>query len=84
LASYITPVIILGWLKEGSFSAGFRWEVVKKAATVDYLWNWIIVGILSGILGALLGWIPLLGNGITMYVMGVFSFTVFAEVYDRV
>ncbi|GAI08829.1 unnamed protein product, partial [marine sediment metagenome] len=31
-----------------------------------------------------LGWIPFLGSGISMYVTGVFSYTVFAEVYERV
>lgn len=84
IASYIMPVIILGWLKEDRVSAGFRWEVVTKAFTFDYLVNWIIVGIFGLIVSALLGWIPFLGSGITMYVTGVFSYTIFAEVYERV
>ena len=84
VASYILPVIILGWLKENRVSAGFSWEAVKKTATMDYLVNWIVVGIVGMIVSALLGWIPFLGAGITMYVTGVFSFTVFAEVYDKV
>jgi hypothetical protein len=84
VASYILPVVILGWLKADSVGAGFSWEVVKKAATMDYLVNWVIVGIVGMVVSALLGWIPLLGTGITMYVTGVFSYTVFAEVYDRV
>jgi hypothetical protein len=84
LASYFLPVIILGWLKEGRVSAGFSWEVVKKAVTLDYLVNWVVVRFLAGIVGALVGWIPFLGTGITMYVVGVFSFTVLAEVYEGV
>jgi hypothetical protein len=84
VASYIMPVIILGWLKADSVSAGFSWEVVKKTATMDYLVNWIVVGIVGMIVSALLGWIPFLGTGITVYVTGVFSYTVFAEVYDIV
>jgi hypothetical protein len=83
IASYILPVIILGWLKEDRVGAGFRWEVLTKAFTFDYLVNWIVVGIFGLILSALLGWIPFLGSGITMYVTGVFSYTVFAEVYER-
>jgi len=83
-ASYIFPVIILGWLKEDRVGAGFSWDVLKKAMTMEYLGNWIVVGIFSVIVSALLGWIPLLGSGISMYVTGVFSFTVFAEVYERV
>lgn len=84
VASYILPVIILGWLKEDRVTAGFSWEVVKKAVTMDYLVNWVVVGIFSLIVSALLGWIPFLGSGISMYVTGVFSYTVFAEVYERV
>lgn len=83
LAIYIMPVAVLGWLKEGRFSAAFSWKVVKKTVTMDYLVNWIVVGFLTMIVSALLGWIPFLGNGITMYVIGVFSYTVFAEVYER-
>ena len=82
LAYYISPVAVLGWLKEGRFSAAFSWIVIKKAVTVDYLVNWIVVGILTMIVSAMLGWIPLIGNGITMYVLRVFSYTVFAEVYE--
>ena len=82
LAYYISPVAILGWLKEGRLSAAFSWGIIKKAVTLDYLMNWIVVGVLTMIVSALLGWIPLIGNGITMYVLGVFSYTVFAEVYE--
>jgi hypothetical protein len=84
LASYVMPVVILGWLKADNVGSGFSWDVVKKALTMDYLVNWIVVGIVGMIIGALLGWIPFLGNGITMYVTGVFSYTVFAEVFDRI
>lgn len=84
LASYVMPVIILGWLKEGRVTGGFNWDIVKKAATLDYFVNWIGVRILAVVLGALVGWIPLIGTGISMYVIGVFSFTVFAEIYERI
>jgi hypothetical protein len=82
LAYYIAPVAILGWLKEGRLSAAFSWNVIGKAVSLDYLVNWVVVGVLTMIVSALLGWIPLIGNGITMYVLGVFSYTVFAEVYE--
>ena len=84
VASYVMPVIILSWLKEDSVSAGFSGDVLKKALTMEYLGNWVVVGIFGIIISALLGWIPLLGSGISMYVTGVFSYTVFAEVYERV
>ena len=84
LAYYIMPAALLGWLKEDRFSAAFSWKVLKMTATLDYLVNWLIVGFLGGIVSSLLGWIPFLGMGITMYARGVFSYTVFAEIYERV
>jgi hypothetical protein len=83
LAYYIMPAALLGWLKEDRFSAAFSMKVLKTTATLDYLVNWLIVGFLGGILSSLLGWIPFLGMGITMYARGVFSYTVFSEIYER-
>lgn len=83
VAYYILPAALLGWLKEDRFSAAFSWKVVKTTATLDYLVNWLIVGFLGGIVSTLLGWIPILGMGIKMYVNGVFSYTVLAEIYER-
>ena len=83
LAFYILPAAILGWVKEDRFSAAFSWETIKKTMTLDYLVNWLIVGYLGGVLTSLLGWVPFLSTGITMYVSGVFSYTVFAELYER-
>jgi len=82
LAAYVMPVIILAWLKEDNIGAGFRWEVVNKTASMDYLVNWVAVAIVGMIVSALFSRIPLLGTGITMYVTGVFSYTVFAEIYE--
>ena len=83
LAFYIMPAALLTWLKEDRFSAAFSWKVVKMTATWDYLVNWLIVGYLGGLVSSLLGWVPFLGTGITMYVSGVFSYTVFAVLYER-
>jgi len=83
VAFYILPASILGWVKEDKFSAAFSWETVKMTMTLDYLVNWLIVGYLGGVLTSLLGWVPFLSTGIAMYVSGVFSYTVFAELYER-
>jgi len=45
--------------------------------------NWLIVGYLIGLVNSLLNWIPVLGVGITMYVGGVFSYTVYSEIFER-
>jgi hypothetical protein len=84
LASYVMPVIILAWLKEDNIGAGFRWEVVNKTMSMDYLVNWVAVALVGMVVSALVSRIPLLGTGISMYVTGVFSYTVFAEIYETV
>ena len=84
LGIYMEPVAILGWLKEKSFGAAFSWNILKKAFTLDYFVIWILVGALTGVVNFALGWIPFFGMGITMYVIGVFSFTAFSEVYEKV
>ena len=82
LASYVMPVVILAWLKEDNIGAGFNWAVVNKTMSMDYLVNWVAVAIVGMIISALFGRIPFLGTGITMYVTGVFSYTVFSEIYE--
>lgn len=80
LAMYLMPAAILGWLNEDRFSAAFSWESLKMTTTLEYLVNWLIVGYLAGLVSSLVGWIPWIGAGITMYVTGVFSYTVFTEI----
>ena len=83
VAFYLMPVALLGWLKEDKMSAAFSMDTLKKAISLDYLVNWLIVGYLIGLLNSLLQWLPIIGAGITMYVGGVFSYMVFAQIYER-
>lgn len=83
LAVYIMPAAILGWLNEGKISAAFSIDNLKMTTTLDYLVNWLIVGYLGGVIGSIVGWVPWIGAGITMYVTGVFSYTVFAQLRER-
>jgi hypothetical protein len=83
LAFYILPIAVLEWLKEDRVGAAFSWKVLGKAAKMDYLVNWIIVTFLSGIVMVLVSWIPFVGLGISTYIVGVFSYTVFAEIYEK-
>jgi hypothetical protein len=84
LALYIMPAAILGWLSEDSFSAAFSWRSLKMTTTLDYLVNWLIVGYLAGLMGSLVGWVPLIGSGISLYVTGVFSYTVFSQLRENI
>ena len=83
LALYIMPAAILGWLSEDSFSSAFSWKSLKMTTTLDYLVNWLIAGYLAGLLGSLVGWVPWIGAGIGLYVTGVFSYTVFAQIREN-
>jgi hypothetical protein len=83
VAYYVMPAALLGWLKEDRFGAAFSWKALRITTTLDYLVNWLIVGFLGGIVSSLLGWVPFIGMGITMYARGVFSYTVYSEIYDR-
>lgn len=82
LAMYIMPAAILGWLNEGKFSAAFSWDSLKMTTTLDYLVNWLIVGYLGGLISSLVGWVPWVGSGISLYVTGVFSYTVFSQIRE--
>jgi len=82
-ALYIMPAAILGWLKEDNISAAFSIKTLNATMTLDYLVNWLIVGYLIGLVNSLFSWIPVLGVGITMYVSGVFSYTVYSELFTR-
>lgn len=83
VAFYLMPAALLGWLKEDRLTAAYSIDNLKKAISLDYLVNWLIVGYLIGLINSLLQWLPIIGAGITMYVGGVFSYMVFAQVYER-
>jgi hypothetical protein len=83
VAFYLMPAALLGWLKEDKISAAYSVENLKKAISLDYLVNFLIVGYLIGLLNSLLQWLPVVGVGITMYVGGIFSYTVFSQIYER-
>jgi hypothetical protein len=83
VAFYIMPAAILGWFKEGRIGAAFSGDTLKTTLTLDYLVNWLIVGFLTGIMSTVVGWVPILGVGIKMYVNGVFSYTVYSTVFQR-
>ena len=82
-AFYLMPAAILGWLKEDNISAAFSMKTWKVTMTLDYLVNWLIIGYLIGLVNSLFQWIPVIGVGITMYVAGVFSYTVYSELFTR-
>jgi len=82
LALYLTPMAVLNYVKKKRFSAAFDFNtVLKKALTGKYFFVWLAVIIISGIVIAILSFIPFLGPAIAMFIMGVFSYSLYGQVY---
>lgn len=81
--AYVMPAAILGWMKDGKFSAAFNWDNLKIITTLDYLVNVLIVGYLAGVISSIAGMLPWVGPGVSMYLTSVFSYTVFVQLQQR-
>jgi len=85
LAYYLIPIATLNYIKTGKLENAFKLRNIgKKAFTSDYFTVWIITVIVTIILTMLLAWIPVFGFGASFFIAGVFSYTLFGEVYKRV
>lgn len=85
IASYLTPMAVLHYIKNKSFAKAFAFgEVLHKCLNAEYFVAFIVVLVVSIIAGLVLAWIPLLGAAILNFVLGVFSFSVYGEVYKSV
>lgn len=85
MAAFLTPIAVLNYLKNKRFSAAFDIGVVcKKALTGKYIVAWLAVTILTVVLGAILGFIPLLGAAIVLFIMSVMSYSLYGQVYREV
>ncbi len=84
LTVYVLPSAMMSFVSKDSFGAAFSFgEVFKKAFTVKYLVVWIVAVIYSMIVGAILSWIPFIGWGISSFLGGVTSMTLYGEVYSE-
>jgi len=82
IAFYLTPIAVLNYVKTKRFSGAFDFNtVLKKALTGKYFFVWLAVIIISGIVIAILSFIPFLGPAIAMFIMGVFSYSLYGQVY---
>jgi hypothetical protein len=83
-ASYLIPAAVLTYLSGKGISDAFSIrKVFGKAFKGEYLLAWIIVLLINLILGAILGWIPVVGGAAHYFIAGTISFTLFGEVYSR-
>lgn len=84
IAFYLTPIAVLNYVKTKKFSGAFDFGLVfKKALTGKYFVAWLVVIILTGIVTAILSFIPVIGPAIAMFIMGVFSYSLYGQVYKE-
>jgi len=80
MALYLTPVAVLNYLKNGKFSKAFDINyVTKKACTAKYFVVWIVAGVITMVITAILGLIPLIGTQIAFFVSGVISYSLYGD-----
>ena len=80
IAFYLTPVAVLNYLKNGKFNKAFDMEyIVKKSLTMKYLGAWIVAGVITLIVTAILSLIPLIGAQIAFFVSGVISYSLYGS-----
>jgi len=81
LAKYITPIAVLNYVKNNKFEYGFKGIVFKKAFTGKYFLAWLIIVVISLVISSILGYAIIIGPAIAFFIMGVFSYTLFGQVY---
>jgi len=80
----VLPMALLRFVDKGKFSAAFAFgDILKKVFRGKYIIAWIIVGVYSIILMAILSIIPVAGTMIAAFITGITSITIFAEVYSE-
>ena len=85
IASFLTPMAVLNYVKNRKFSAAFDLgTVTRKALTGKYLLVWIVVIVLTIILGAVLAFIPILGVAIALFLLSVIGYSLYGQVYREV
>ena len=55
--------------------------ILKKAFTIGYFIGFILITVVELVLGPIISMIPIVGQGISNFLLGVISFTLFAQVY---
>lgn len=82
IAAFLLPMALVLYVKEESFGAAFRvGEVIRKVLTGKYIVAWIVVVVYSAIVSSILGFVPLIGSAVAMFMVTVTEYTVFAQAY---
>lgn len=82
LTAYVTPSAVLGYAKKFKFGDAFCFGTVfKKAFTGKYFVAWLVSTIVTIVLAAILGLIPIVGPAVAGFIGIVISMTLLAEAY---
>lgn len=84
LTTLVVPSAVLSFAADGKFGSAFQLAaVMRKAFTKEFLVAWLLSLLYMLLFGFLLGFIPFVGSGISGFIVGVTSFTMFAENYKK-
>jgi hypothetical protein len=80
---FLLPMALIFYAKDG-FGGAFKFgAIIKACLTGNYIISWIIVIVISIILTMILGLIPIIGFAIASFYLGVFEYSVFAQVLSE-
>ena len=84
LAWYMLPMAVLNYVATNKFGSAFQFrKVLGMAFSGDYFLTWIIVLICSAIIAALLNLVLFIGLAVMFFVVGVFSYSLYGDVYRK-
>jgi hypothetical protein len=82
VAAYVSPIAVLNYLKNKGFGKAFDFGTVfSKALTLKYFTIWIVAGVISVVLNAVLAFIPWIGSAIAFFVSGVITWSLYGQVF---
>jgi hypothetical protein len=82
VAAYVSPIAVLNYLKNKGFGKAFDFGAVfSKALTLKYFTIWIVAGVISVVLNAVLAFIPWIGSAIAFFVSGVITWSLYGQVF---
>ncbi len=85
LAAYAFPIGILNYIKSSKFGDAFKFrQLFKKALNIDYFVVWTAVVIITAIIGWVLHFIPFVGIGLSFFMTGVISYSLFGQIYKKI
>ena len=85
LAAFFSPIAVLNYLSKKDFSAAFDFGVIlHKSLTSTYVMAWLVMLVVSIVVGAVLGFVPIIGQAIALFVLSVMSYGLYGQAFKEV